>query len=139
MIQIINGNPTAIGAAGMGDALVGTVTQLESSFQGVQVDLTNLQEALSATDVWVRTDGNNGVYIGKDGSPFCVLITNDRMSFFGEGGKEVAFVSNRQLYIGEARIQGNAQFGNFAFETRATDGSMYLAWVGDPPPQGGNS
>ena len=129
LIQIVNGNPIVIGTVGTGDATVQSITRLDSRFEGVDAQLSDLASALAVQDVWVKIDEGNGVRIGKGDSPFQVIITNTRMSFFGEGGEEVAYISNQQLYITEAIIRTKLRIGDFQFEPR-TDGSMYLAWVG---------
>lgn len=129
LVQIVNGSPVVVGAAGWGDAVTSSVTRLESSFDGLDAQLSDLASALARNDIWVHIDEGNGVVIGTDENPFRVQITNERMSFFGEGGKEVAYISNRQLYIGDAIIEQNLRVGDFQWFPRE-DGSMYLAWVG---------
>lgn len=109
------------------DALNGNVTQLESRFEGVEVDVTTLQEALNGYGVWIR-ETDAGLFLGKDTSPFSVLLDNDELGFY-QGDEKVAYLSNEQLYISEALVRGKMQMGSFVWTPRP-DGSMFLAWAG---------
>lgn len=73
-------------------------------------------------------DGN--IILGETGNEITLTVSNNRLSF-KQNGVEVAYLSNNNLYIGNAIIQdgGKLQIGNFAFIPR-TDGSMSLLKVG---------
>ena len=136
------GSTYVVGSKGWGDATdeaieessqrlgeaVDTLNELQSQFEGVQVDLTSLDEQLAQLGVWVKVTPA-GLQLGKEDDPFSVLITNTAMYFY-ERNSEVAHITNQQLFISEARVTGKMQFGDFAFIPRESDGSMYLAWVG---------
>jgi len=64
-----------------------------------------------------------GLSIGKSGSPFKTVLTNDKLSFY-DGEIEVAYISNNKMYIRNAEIIDVLTIGN------ATDGWTDLDTVG---------
>jgi hypothetical protein len=74
-----------------------------------------------------------GLELGKVGSGFMTRITNQRISFL-QDNQEVAYISNRKLYITEAQVTNRLSFGTgdtelFAWVT--TESGMGLKWIGD--------
>lgn len=71
------------------------------------------------------------IILGIQGDPFSVEISNTRVSF-KQNTVEVAYLSNNNLYIGNAIIKsgGKLQLGNFAFVPRS-NGSLSLLKVGE--------
>lgn len=74
-------------------------------------------------------DGN--IILGEDGNEITLTIANDRITFM-QNGVEVAYLSDNNLYIGNAIIKagGRLQLGNFAFVPRS-DGSLSFLKVGE--------
>ena len=74
-------------------------------------------------------DGN--IILGEVGNEITLTIANDRITFM-QNGVEVAYLSDNNLYIGNAIIKagGRLQLGNFAFVPRS-DGSLSFLKVGD--------
>lgn len=72
--------------------------------------------------------GEDGLTLGASGSDFKTVIDNQRMAF-KDGDTEVAYVSNKQLYIPDATIEKSLTLGNFKFTPHANeDGGMSLIW-----------
>lgn len=71
------------------------------------------------------------IVIGIQGDPFFVEIDNSKISF-KQNGVQVAYMSNNNLYVGNAVIKagGKLQLGNFAFVPRS-NGNLSLLKVGD--------
>lgn len=70
------------------------------------------------------------IILGEEGNEITLTISNDRMSF-KQNGVEIAYLSENNLYIGNAVVKegGTLQLGNFAFVPRA-DGSLSFIKVG---------
>ena len=58
------------------------------------------------------------ILLGEVGNELELQIANDRISFLQDGA-EVAYFSNRKLYVTDADILHSLQLGNFAFMPRA--------------------
>lgn len=58
------------------------------------------------------------ILLGEVGNELELQISNDRISFL-QDGTEVAYFSNRKLYVTDAEILHSLQLGNFAFMPRA--------------------
>lgn len=58
------------------------------------------------------------ILLGEVGNELELVIANDRISFLQDGA-EVAYFSNRKLYVTDAQILHSLQLGNFAFMPRA--------------------
>lgn len=139
-VLIQNGDAIVVGAAGWGDAqnqaiednaqrvneVSESLVEVQSQFEGVQVNLKSLSEQLKGIGFWVQTTGN-GLLLGNEGNTFHILLNEQELGFY-DGGTEVAYLNNESLYIGKARIVSEMQVGNFLWCPR-DDGSMYLAWV----------
>ena len=59
---------------------------------------------------------------------FKTQITDQKLSF-QESGKEVAYLSNQELYITQAQILNSLQLGNVGMTTTSKGGIMYQ-WRG---------
>ena len=60
---------------------------------------------------------DGAIIIGIEGNPLILRMQNDRISFL-ENGNEVAYISNRRLYITDAEVITSLTIGNFAFLPR---------------------
>lgn len=100
-----------------------TITESITQVDG-KVD-TNYAEILK----YIRfIDGE--ILLGEEGNEITLTISNNRMSF-KQNGVEIAYLSENNLYIGNAVVKegGTLQLGNFAFVPRA-DGSLSFIKVG---------
>lgn len=115
------------------EALVSEVsTQLELTKNSFDVQFTQFSQDIEAvaagTDAefeeirkYIRfTDGK--ILLGEVGNELELQIANDRISFLQDGA-EVAYFSNRKLYVTDTQILHSLQLGNFAFEPR-TNGNL---------------
>lgn len=89
------------------------------------VEQTNYNNILK----YIRFEDGN-IILGEEGNDMTLTISNDRVSF-KQNGVEVAYMSDNNLYIGNAIIKagGMLQLGNFAFVPR-DDGSLSFVKVG---------
>jgi len=72
-------------------------------------------------------DGN--IVLGEEGNELMLRIQNDRISFL-EHDIEVAYVSNKKLYVNDGTFINSMNIGNFGFFPRA-NGNLSLKKVGD--------
>ena len=115
---------------------IGTqLTQLSDSFE---MTFTTLQQQVDENDAYARdqlqkvekyirfVDGD--IILGETGNALTLKIENDRIAFL-EGGAEVAYITDRQLYITDAHFLHSLRLGNFAFMPRQ-NGNLSLVKVG---------
>lgn len=76
---------------------------------------------------WIRME-NGDIILGEDGNNLVLRLQNDRISFFDQGA-EVAYISNKQLFITDANFLNSLQVGNFKWLPRA-NGNLSLVRVG---------
>lgn len=111
------------------EALVSSVSlEVEQTAKSMDIQFTQVSanmEALAAgTDAefeeirkYIRfIDGK--ILLGEVGNELELQIANDRISFLQDGA-EVAYFSNRKLYVTDTQILHSLQLGNFAFMPRA--------------------
>ncbi len=111
------------------EALVSEVsTEIEQTKNSVEIQFNQFSadiEAVAAgTDAefeeikkYIRfVDGK--ILLGEVGNELELEIANDRISFLQDGA-EVAYFSNRKLYVTDAEIMHSLQLGGFAFMPRA--------------------
>lgn len=111
------------------DALIASIsTQVEQTKDSVEIQFTQFSQDIEAvaagTDAsfeeirkYIRfVDGQ--IHIGEVGNELELRIANDRLSFLQDGA-EVAYLSNRKLYITDTQILHSLQLGSFAFMPRA--------------------
>lgn len=124
---------------GMGDR----ITSAESSFEQTATDITlTFEEKVSAIeamtggmdDTWKQlltyfAFTIDGLRIGKAGSPFSTVITNDDLSFL-EGGAPVAHIGNRSMYISRAEIVQQLAIGGWKLDQRP-NGNLALRYRGE--------
>lgn len=56
-------------------------------------------------------------------------FTSDRLSFYDQNDNEVAYISDRKLYITHVEVRGSFSMGGFT-DTVLSDGSIVTKWVG---------
>lgn len=111
------------------DALIHSVsTQIEQTKESVEIQFTQFSADVEAVAAgadanfeeirkYIRfVDGQ--IHIGEVGNELELRIANDRLSFLQDGA-EVAYLSNRKLYITDTQILHSLQLGSFAFMPRA--------------------
>lgn len=85
--------------------------ELTATFEGTAQDAAGAVNQKFST--LIRASGD-GVEIGKSDSDFRVLLTNNRLSFrqiVGSSVVEVAYMSDRKLFITDAQITSELAFG----------------------------
>lgn len=111
------------------DALISSVsTEIEQTKNSVEIQFTqfsaDLKGVAAGADAefeeikkYIRfVDGQ--ILLGEVGNELELKISNDRISFLQDGA-EVAYFSNRKLYVTDTEILHSLQLGNFAFMPRA--------------------
>ena len=121
------------------EALVSSVsTEIEQTKNSVEIQFNqfsaDLEAVATGTDAefeeikkYIRfVDGQ--ILLGEVGNELELQISNDRISFLQDGA-EVAYFSNRKLYVTDTQILHSLQLGNFAFMPRA-NGNISFKKVG---------
>jgi hypothetical protein len=110
------------------DALISEVsTQVEQTKNSVEIQFTQFSQDIEAAAAgadaqfeeikrYIRfVDGK--ILLGEAGNDLELEIANDRISFLQDGA-EVAYFSNRKLYVTDTQILHSLQLGSFAFMPR---------------------
>lgn len=111
------------------EALISSVsTEIEQTKNSVEIQFNqfsaDIEAVANGTDAefeeirkYIRfVDGK--ILLGEVGNELELQIANDRISFLQDGA-EVAYFSNRKLYVTDTQILHSLQLGNFAFMPRA--------------------
>ena len=111
------------------DRLISNVeTQVTQTKDEVEIRFNtfnqNIQNVIEGTDAqfqeiskYIRfKDGN--ILLGEEGNELVLKIQNDRISFL-ESDTEVAYFSNRKLFVLDGEFINTLRLGNFAFIPRA--------------------
>jgi hypothetical protein len=104
-----------------------TAEDLLLTFTGFQDSLEGLSEEIADFQTTFRLS-SEGLEIGKAEDPFKLFLTNNKMSFL-DGSTEVAYVSDRKMFITEAEITNSFKVGNHLIE-RYNDNITLVRWVG---------
>lgn len=115
-----------------------SVTEMVQSWDGWEFNFTEVTEqitelgSLYGTQLkYIKFIGGE-IWLGRDPDPgeddFKVVISNERIRFL-QNNVEIAYISNKQLNITDARITNRLEIGNFAFFPR-TNGNMTLRYIG---------
>ena len=115
------------------DKLLGLVSSsLEHTAQGFEMQFNNLNKNLDDVSnnadtrfqeisKYIRfVDGN--IVLGVAGSELVLKVQNDRISFL-QNNTEVAYFSDRKLYVTDGEYTNSLQLGKFAFIPR-TNGNL---------------
>lgn len=111
------------------DAITTTATSLE---QYVDSSTSEVRQYVNGVQTYMRYS-TAGLELGRVGSGFMTRITNTRISFL-DNNQEVAYISNKKLYVTEAQITSRLIFGTTtqeAFAWVTTDAGLGLKWVGE--------
>ena len=116
-------------------AVSSSMTQLADSFT---FEFTNLQQIINDNDTYTRDRfleinkyirfKNGDIILGEEGNSIILRLENDRIRFLDDG-VEVAYISDKQLYITDAHFLHSLQLGSFAFLPRE-NGNLSLVKVG---------
>ena len=111
------------------DALISSVsTTIEQTKNSLEIEFSsfqaNIESVVANTDAefeeirkYIRfVEGK--ILLGEVGNELELVIANDRISFL-QDGSEVAYFSNRKLYVTDTQVTHSLQLGNFAFMPRA--------------------
>lgn len=111
------------------DALISSVsTEIEQTKNSVEIQFNQFSAELEAVATgadaefeeikkYIRfVDGQ--ILLGEMGNELELQIANDRISFLQDGA-EVAYFSNRKLYVTDTQILHSLQIGSFAYVPRA--------------------
>ena len=111
------------------EALISSVsTEIEQTKNSVEIQFNQFRADLEAVATgadaefeeirkYIRfVDGQ--ILLGEVGNELELQIVNDRISFLQDGA-EVAYFSNRKLYVTDTQILHSLQIGNFAYVPRA--------------------
>lgn len=138
-----------------GDYAEQTSLDMQATSESVELLYSNLQALVSRVDgvesqtIEARAHINSGVlYYAADGAPVYGLeigqrntingvetfnkfarFTADRLSFYDATGNEVAYISDKKLYITHVQITGTFIHGNFMDEAQP-NGSVVTKWIG---------
>lgn len=100
-----------------------TFTQLQTQVEEIDGEARTKFEELHK---YIRFD-NGDILIGEDGSEIVLRIENDVIRFL-DGGAEVAYISNKKLFITDAHFLHSLRVGNFEFLPRK-NGNLSLVKV----------
>jgi hypothetical protein len=132
-----------------------TSQQIQANSSGISSLYTNLQAIVSELEgvenavIEVNAHIKSGLlYYGEDGAPVYGLeigqrneidgqevfnkfarFTADRLAFYDQNDNEVAYISDRKLYITHVEVKGSFLMGGFT-DTVQTDGSVVTKWIG---------
>ena len=109
-----------------------TKTEIEQTASDVEIRFTTFEAELA--DVVAGTDAefeeikkyirfsDGKILLGEVGNQLELQISNDRISFLQDNA-EVAYFSNRKLYVTDGEYTNSLQLGNFAYIPR-TNGNL---------------
>lgn len=104
-----------------------TASDVTTSFTSTTSQIIgDVQAYKEEVKTMIRQDAT-GITIGKSDSPFVSKFSNTKLSFL-QNNNEIAYISNQKLYINNAEIRQNLQFGKFSFIPRS-NGNMSLKWI----------
>lgn len=113
-----------------------TLTQLSDSFNfefeklqaEVEENDAEAREQFDTIRKYIRFEDGN-ILLGEEGNELTLRIENDRISFL-DGGAEVAYLSNKKLYVLDGHFLNSLRIGKFAFLPRE-NGNLSLVKVGE--------
>lgn len=119
-------------------------TEVDGSIEDLKGELQNLNFSIAEVSANIRSgllyyDGDGipvyGLEVGQktmiDGVEVFdkfARFTSDRLSFYDNNDNEVAYISDRKLYINHAEVTGTFRMGGFV-RTVLADGSIVKRWT----------
>lgn len=128
----------------LSDSLLNTKNEVESKLGNISGVLDSINHTLIDVSANIRSgllfyDENGvpvyGLEVGQktkiDGVEVFdkfARFTSDRLSFYDQNDNEVAYISDRKLYINHVEIKGTLKMGGFV-KTVLADGSVVKRWI----------
>ena len=129
---------------GLSDSLQNTKNEVDSKLGNI----SGLIDGISRTIIDVSANIRSGLlFYDENGVPVYGLevgqktkidgvevfdkfarFTSDRLSFYDQNDNEVAYISDRKLYINHVEIKGSLKMGGFV-KTVLADGSIVKRWI----------
>ena len=88
-----------------------------------------IDTAADGTAVYGIEVGQRNVVDGVETFDKYARFTADKLSFYDQNGNEVAYVSDKKLYITNVEVTGSFRQGGFE-DTTLADGGIVTKWVG---------
>lgn len=120
------------------EQIASNMQQLASNVEAVeqyQIDVSaNIKHGLLYYDeagvpVYGLEIGQRTVIDGSEVFNKFARFTSEKLSFYDQNGNEVAYISDRKLYITHIEVIGSYTQGGFV-DTTLADGSIVTKWVG---------
>lgn len=121
------------------------VEQLFTNIQTILTDIENIEHTLIETNAHIRSGilyydedeipiygleiGQRNIVDGVEVFNKYARFTADRLSFYDQNDTEVAYISDRKLYIAHVEITGSYKIGGLCDYTRPS-GSVVTKWIG---------
>ena len=107
--------------SGVSTQLEQTSSSFEFRFANLEQNVQDVQNGADASFTEIRkyirfVDGN--IILGEEGNELTLKIQNDRISFI-QNALEVAYFSDRKLYVTDGEFLSSLRLGNFSFIPRA--------------------
>lgn len=109
----------------LSDSITVTFTELQAVVDG---NADAADQRFQEISSYIRFENGN-IILGETGNELTLVIQNDRISFLDQGA-EVAYISDKQLYITDANFLNSLQVGKFKWLPREND-NLSLIKVGD--------
>lgn len=122
-----------------------SISQNYTNLQQIETDIGDLQDFLIEVDAHIKT---GLLYYDEDGVPVYGVevgqriddngvevfnkyarFTSDKLSFYDSNGYEVAYISDKKLFITYIEVTGTFSQGGFEDVTQS-DGSIVTKWIG---------
>lgn len=110
-------------------------SKIEQTSKDIQYSFTNITEYIKddlsefkkevATYIRFSADG---MELGKSDSKFKAKLDNTKLAFLEENF-EIAYISNKKLYITDAEVTNQMTIGKYAFVPRS-NGNTSIRWIG---------
>ena len=109
-------------------AEIDSVKATTETVHGMVMEITaNIKSGLLAEGVYGIEVGQTTTIDGEEVFNKFARFTADRLSFYDSQGSEVAYISDRKLYITDAEVKGTLKLGGYLIYT--TNG-LTFKWVG---------
>ena len=122
-----------------------SITSLYDNMQAISTDIKGVEDMLVEVNARIKS---GLLYYDEDGLPVYGLeigqrtkfddveifnkyarFTSDRLSFYDQNDNEVAYISDKKLYITHIQVTGSYQMSEFV-DTVLGDGSIVTRWIG---------